>query len=647
MAGWLALIYCDLHAKIWRLVAAVFVILIVLIAKSALPRAGIEEGHNIFVYLKDGEVLQRTLPAAVFADWRQSFDRLYPHREIYDDPYSWRNLVHMPESAFAYSSDSIWRPALYSRKVDGISFESLGEFRGGFANELKYNWWRGDIDRQTMPFFTVYEFSHQSVGCKLHWQGAMFWEKSDGSLEKIVHDAKASRLITAEDVGRKAYMLFLPQLSPDFYVHLELSRRLAVSHVAGNLLSIIGVLISIGLMARIRWRTYLTAMGIVALGVTIIGLSNHYSEGKFLGKEYPPHAGGDDGLVHESHGRAIARAAASGNIGKALEGFEPVYWFTPGMRYARAVEKIIFGDTNLGYAAFIACMPLIIYLAVKQLFGVGWASIGALIFLLSPANFSFAQYVYFALQGYAEPMGSGLFFLGLVLLLKAQPRWGGNRDGGLAFLGGACLAGSMFVRPNYALAVPLLGLLFVIASWRSGDFRIIFTAAAGLSLALFMPLHNYIFGHRLVLISASGTTISLSLSPWNYIQGVYELITGQWNGPNLTKTAKQVWDWLRALPELRHFTRAVAVIFTLLRIPTLFLCVFMAFRYRKKPEVLPVLSGVALAAQIPILFIFEPQFRYAMLGWDLCIIVTLLAIAYQYPKWPELMLARFTKYTGS
>ena len=644
MVAWLALIYCEINEKIWRLAAAVFLILIVLVVKSALPMAGIEEGHNIFLYLKDGEVLQRTLPAAVFNDWRQSFDRLYPHLDKHEEPYTWRDVSHIPESTFAYSSDSIWRPARYSRRVDGISFTNLGEFRGGFANDIRYNWWRGDMERQTMTFFAVYEFSGQSVGCKLHWQGTMFWEKSDGSLEKIVHDTKSSKVISAQDVGLKSYMLFLPKLSPDFYVHLELSPKLAVSHAAGGLLSIIGVLIPIGLMARIRWRPYLTALSLVVLSITIIWLSNHYSSGKFLGTQYPPHAGGDDGLFHESHGRGIALAAVSGDIGKSLEGFEPVYWFTPGMRYARAAEKIIFGDTNLGYAAFTACMPLIIYLVVKQLCGVGWASIGVFIFLLSPVNFSFAQYVYFALQGYAEPMASGLFFLGLLLFLKAQPRWGGNRDVWFAFLGGACLAGSMFVRPNYALAVPLLGLFFIIASWQSRDFRIMFAAAAGLSLALFMPLHNSIFGYRLVLISASGTTISMSLSPWNYIQGGYELITGQWNGPNLTKTGKQVWDWLRALPELRHFSRAVAVLFTLLRIPTLVVCIFMAFRHRKKPEVLPVLAEVALAAQIPMLFIFDTQFRYAMLGWDLCIIVILLVIAYQYPKWPDRMMARFTKY---
>lgn len=122
------------------------------------------------------------------------------------------------------------------------------------------------------------------------------------------------------------------------------------------------------------------------------------------------------------------------------------------------------------------------------------------------------------------------------------------------------------------------------------------------------------------------------------------MITGQWHGINLTKTAKQVWDWLRALPELRHFTRAVAISFLLLRIPTLVLCIFMAYRNRKNPKVIPVLATVALAAQIPMLFVFDTQFRYAMLGWDICIIVTLLVIAHQYPKWPERMMARFTSY---
>jgi hypothetical protein len=44
--------------------------------------------------------------------------------------------------------------------------------------------------------------------------------------------------------------------------------------------------------------------------------------------------------------------------------------------------------------------------------------------------------------------------------------------------------------------------------------------------------------------------------------------------------------------------------------------------------VLPILAWTAVAAHLPMLFVFaSAQFRYAMIGWDLCAIVTLVTVA--------------------
>ena len=643
LAGWLALAYCNVRTAKWRVVACVVTVGILLVVKSILPRAGIEEGHNIFIYLKEGESLQKALPTEVFKAWKKFFDSLYPSESGKKQtrqniaPYSWRLSGVVPESAFAYSSDSIWKPARYSRQVDTINFKSLREFRGGFANDLRYNWWQGNLDRRTMPFFAMYEFTAQSVGCKLHWKGTMFWERADGSFEKITNRDVSGKIITSDDVGRKTYILFLPKLSDSIFLHLGLSRKLLASHIAGNVLSIMGVLILFVLMTRIKWHQYCTAVCLISVGMVIIYLSvlenrtilfdrTRTSSWKPLGATYPPHSGGDDGLVHESHGRNIARMAMSGDLKESLMGLEEVYWFTPGMRYFRAVEKIFFGDTNLGYTAFLACMPWLIYLIINHLYGFRWGLLSSFIFLLSPVSFSFAQYIDISFLGYAEPVGSGLFFAGLFLFLKSQPLWGGNRSKLFAFIGGVCLAGSMFVRPNFAIAVPLLGSFFVFAGWRSRDFKIMLSAIAGLSFALWMPLHNYIYGHQFALISAS-RKMALPLSPITYIQAAYELISVNWDGQHLVKAFKQIWEWLFKLPELRHFSRAIAVLFSILRLPTLIVTIYFAFRPNWKQSNIFALAWVALAAHVPMLFVFSSRFRYAMLAWDLSAIVTIAVIA--------------------
>lgn len=644
LMGWLALINCEVRQDKWRMSAAVAIIVLLLVVKSLLPKAGIEEGHNAFLYLREGEAIERALPAAVFASWKEEFDRLYPPEATPYEQFSWRAMGGaVPESSFAYSSDSIWRTARYSRQIDSIDFRSLREFRGGFANDMRYNWWKGSIDRRKMPFFVMYEFSPGSVGCKLHWQGGLFWEQAGGHFEKIIHETKSSKEIAAGDVGRKAFLLCLPKVSPELFVQLELSPKLRASLVAANAISIIGVLCLLGLMIRIKWRTYLPAAFLTLTGLLLIYLSISVSGGKPLGALYTPHGGGDDGLLHESHGRNMARAAMSGDFRSALEGLEPVYWFTPGMRYFRAVEKVVFGDTNFGYTAFLASFPWIIYLILNHLCGIRWAWIGTFVFLILPASFSFAQYIYFALLGYSEPIGSGLFFIGLLLFLKSQPQWGGSGDRWLAFVGGGCLAASMFVRPNFALAVPLLGIFFMYASWRSRDFPLMLSAAAGLAFALWLPFHNYVYGHVFVLISASGSSVSVPLSPLTYLKASGELVTGNWQGLHIVQAGKQLWGWLWNLPELRPYYRATTVVFTVLRLPTLAVAATLAFMSHRKQGFLPILSWTAIAAHIPMFFIFSTDFRYAMLAWDLCAIATLVVIAGKFPHFLQHPIQRILK----
>jgi hypothetical protein len=133
------------------------------------------------------------------------------------------------------------------------------------------------------------------------------------------------------------------------------------------------------------------------------------------------------------------------------------------------------------------------------------------------------------------------------------------------------------------------------------------------------------------------------MTPWTYCRAGYELIAGQWQGSYLAQTTGRVWDWLRQIPDLRPFSRAAAVAFTILRLPALALTVFAAFKPKKTGPVPFVLAWTALAAHLPTLFIFEAQFRYAMLGWDLCIILFLAVMANLYPEGPRRLVSCFKK----
>lgn len=659
LAAWLALACSGIRLSGRRIMACATVVAVVMVAKSLLPGAAIEEGHNIFLYSGVEDAVQRGLPPAIRDEWRRAFEKHYPV-ETDRDP-AWRKSSTV--ALYAPSSDALWRTAEYSRRVDSISFGNLSEFRGGFANDTRYNFFGDDplsIARNfqaQLPFFVMYEFSEQSVGCTLYWHGIVYWQKDARSFEKIIHQEDAGRTIRAEDVGRRVYALNIPKVIAGGYkewteyrktsrarqlselsIHLELSPKLAASRVAGNVLSFIGVIALIALMTRICWRPLLIALGITVLSLTIIGVFIHFSEGKFLGFQYPPHGGGDDGLSHESVGRDIARELMAGEWKEALRGGQSIYWDTPGMRYARAVEKVIFGDTNLGYTAFVALLPWFVYLFINHLAGFKWAIVGSLFFLFSPiSSLSFIQYVQNAKLGYAEAMAFGFFMLGFYLFMRSQPRWEGQPDSAAAFAGGICLAGSIFLRPNFAIAVSLLGLFFVFDSWRERKFKVMFSAMAGLAFALWMPLHNYLYGYRFVLISLSGATILISLGPSTYIQAIYEFISGNWKGLNLIQVTRQLGDWLWTLPRLSHpALKVIAEFFMVLKLLTLAVTAFIALRPKKKYGAFFVLAWTALAAHIPMLVIHGAgQFRYAMLGWDLSAILTFVILVDRIRKEPS------------
>ena len=204
VAGLLALVFGTCKPGWWRIWAAAGLVIAVIGIKGVLPRADIAEAHNVFLAVGEGEPLQMGLPSEVFESWKAQFDALYPpDAEPGTDRSHWRPNGFVPKALFAQSADAIWRDAKYTRQVDAIDFRTLGEFRGGFANEIYYNWWSGPLRRESTPFYVMYELTPASVGSALAWRGRVFWERQDRGFEAVVHDGIEARTITPEDAGRR------------------------------------------------------------------------------------------------------------------------------------------------------------------------------------------------------------------------------------------------------------------------------------------------------------------------------------------------------------------------------------------------------------------------------------------------------------
>ena len=299
-----------------------------------------------------------------------------------------------------------------------------------------------------------------------------------------------------------------------------------------------------------RWGSYLRALGIFSGGYVLMVSFIWISFGKYIGKTYPPHGGGDDGLVHDGYGRIMAMFAGQGDVIEALEGIEPIYWFTPGMRYVRMAEKLVFGDTNHLYALLLPCVPILVFYLIRHFVGTRWAWVTTAFFCLIPAgNLSFLQYMANAKLGYGEAAAGGLFLLGLVVMLRTQPEWGGKaRNAPMAGLAGAALAASMFIRPNLALAVVWLGAAYAWTSWKRRDAATILAVAVGLGLALWLPFHNWFYGGEFYLISEGSSRMSLPLGVGDYVSALGGIARGEFQTPAVGELSahlsRQLSGWL-------------------------------------------------------------------------------------------------------
>ena len=90
---------------------------------------------------------------------------------------------------------------------------------------------------------------------------------------------------------------------------------------------------------------------------------------------FPTHMGGNDGLVHESFGFDISQALHDGRYADVLRGGEKIFYFMPGMRYLKALEDMLFGDTNFCVLLCTMFVPIFLYFILRRLFPLRWSGL--------------------------------------------------------------------------------------------------------------------------------------------------------------------------------------------------------------------------------------------------------------------------------
>ncbi len=382
-----------------------------------------------------------------------------------------------------------------------------------------------------------------------------------------------------------------------------------------TLSGIIALLATFGVLAAlVRWRPRRCTVPLLLMGLALVVIA--IDDASLIGG-LRPLEGGDDGLFYDGAGRTILMHLLAGDFRAAFMGVEPVFYYGgPGLRYFRAFEHIIFGETFLGYLTLMLVFPLALLALFSRFIDGRWALLFALMFVVVPIGALFGttyfSYVRYAGRGFADPAAYIFFICGLLPLIGwtaagPSPRFAP------AFAGALLMALAVFMKPIVAPACGImLGGVALAALWQRQWVRI-FGICAGFSFVLFMPWHNWFYGNALVLFSANaGHPLTYTMPPSAYLASAQELLSGNLTGDNMKAALVQLRGWLKGAAGKSLLIPANTMAVALL--------VFIMIKDRRNDPWLRLIAAAALAQHAVALFIVANP-RYHMLTWLLTLIV--------------------------
>src|SRR5262245_7318534 len=429
----------TVSARVAPWLAAIVAVALCVLGQILFAAPRIEEGHNVFLVDDAGGgagALAAGLPRAAFQLMATEFNTIYPpaRRCARDQVGCWRGQA-FPDQTFAFSADGIFDRPAYSRRVTGIDFSDPVRLRLGFINELGYNWnsrasdvIRARRDRSSlaflhqwtlaMPWFVLYRFPADFVGSGLCWRGEVLWEGADGTFDTIAHADMQCRALTADDIGRD---IFGVAIAHELAMRLVPTWHVRLRQLVEPTLALVGSFAVLALLVRVRPRRVVLPFALITVTLVVA----IFNDASFLGG-VRPFDSGDDGLVYDGYARMMLRQLVAGDVAGALQGVEPVFYFTPGLRYLRAAEHLIFGESYLGYLSLVLVLPFLVFALFRRFLPLTWALTLTLVFAAVPVGVLFGsslvQYVKWAARGFADPAAYIFFLAAFVLLLGPRTR---------------------------------------------------------------------------------------------------------------------------------------------------------------------------------------------------------------------------------
>jgi hypothetical protein len=607
----------EVRASAGGWLAAIAIVAVAIAGQFLLAPPRIEEGHNVFL---PSPALERALPVEVYRHLANVFDALYPPA-LRCRPGSvgcWQD-GGFPDSAFAFSADGIFHKTPLSRSVTGLDFSDPVWLRLGFINEARYNWYtaapdvhRADRDRRfwmglqrwhlTMPWFEMVRLPAAFVGGELCWRGEVMWEGAGEHFS--LWPGEGCRTIEPADTGRRIFGI---AIKPDkLTMRLTPPTTVLLLQIASWVLVAAAMFGLVVTLIRFNPRRLIVPFILIGLAVLVIVID----DASFLGGVRPMD-GGDDGLFYDGVGRIILQKLLAGDIWGALEGGEKVFYYGgPGLRYFRALEHIVFGESYLGYLSLVLLLPFVAQNIYRR-FVPAWSLALTLLFIAVPIGALFGttyvQYIKWSSRGFADSAAYILFFCAILPLI--------GKNVLPAFFGALLLALAIFMKPIIAPAAALL----LAGAGLAALYRRQWPRLAGLCIGFLpvfsMALHNWVFGHALVLFSTNASDPNLLVMPPSaYLAAARDLLSLDFTGA--ARVLTQVANWLSG-PAESYWTIP-------LNAAGVAILIYVVACGRQFDPWLRLLGAAALAQHAVALFYNAAVARYHFLAWFLTMVVVMV-----------------------
>jgi hypothetical protein len=618
--------------SVW--LAALSIVALAIAGQYLLAPPRIDEGHNVFLPGGPG-ALKRELPDDVYRHLAQEFDKQYPEAKRCGDtvPGCWHSAGY-PERAYAFSADGIFHKSDMSRAVTELDFFDPVWLRLGFVNENRYNWSpESDVQRTSrdrrfwmglhrwhlaMPWFEAIRLPPAYVGGQLCWRGDVMWEASGERFSLWRGDQ--CRAIEPADAGRRVFGI---AIKPDsLAMRLEPPLKVRLMQLTRPLLALLA---SIGLvlaLVRIEPRRTILPFILITLAVLVIAID----DGSFLGG-VRPFDGGDDGLFYDSVGRDILQRLLAGDITGFLIGGEKVFFYGgPGLRYFRAIEHIVFGESYLGYLSLVLLLPIAAYGLLRRFLPGGFAIAVALGFIAIPVGelfgTTFFEYAKWAARGFADPAAYILFILGLWVLVGARPPAPyepprSHEAFTPALFGALLLAFGIAMKPIVAPAAAAFLTGAGLATLYFRQWRRLAGLCIGILPVFSMALHNWVFGHVIVLFSSNSQQSDLLIMPPSaWASAIGDVLRLDFAGAHLHRAFFQMVNWLSGPAESAWTIPLNAAGVAIL--------IYVVARGRRFDPWLRLVGATALVQHAVAFFYQAAIARYHFLTWFLTMLVVMV-----------------------